>query len=303
MLTEEPNIPIQKLKIDFLAEKGIELFVKREDLLHPEISGNKWRKLKYNIQAAKSEGKSQIITFGGAYSNHIAATAAAGKLHGLETLGVLRGEEVLPLNPTLKLAQENGMKFKYVSRSDYRNKDKNGFLESIGLSTKDSYVIPEGGANLFGLKGCQEILQNCESFDLIVVACGTANTFSGISSKLRAKQKSLGFPVLKNAGFLEDEVRKNLGILDENKGNWSLNLDYHFGGYAKQNSDLIHFLQDFWENHNIKLDPIYTGKAMFGLLNELKTGGIEAEKILFIHTGGLQGIEGFEKRYKMNLYS
>lgn len=302
MLALESNIPIQKINIDFLEKNGIEVFIKREDLIHPEISGNKWRKLKYNVQRAKALDCNKIITFGGAFSNHISATAASGKLNGLKTIGVIRGEEVLPLNPTLKLAQENGMEFLYVSRSDYRRKDEDGFLEELGIDTSKSFVIPEGGANKYGLLGCKEIVEGCEDYDLFVCACGTANTLSGIISELGENQKAIGIPVLKNAGFLKEEVFKNLEALGVKMSNWDLNLDFHFGGYAKQNSDLISFIQDFWRSHQIKLDPIYTGKAMYGLLELIKNGEIKSKKILFIHTGGLQGVAGFEERYKLTLF-
>lgn len=302
MLSLESNIPIQKINIDFLNKNGIQLYIKREDLIHPEISGNKWRKLKYNIQKAVELSCQRVITFGGAYSNHIAATAAAGRLNNIKTLGVIRGEETLPLNPTLQLAKDNGMDFIYVSRVDYRGKESVDFLSNHSIDSSESYIIPEGGANDLGLKGCQEIIENCDEFDLFVCACGTANTFSGIVSKMKPHQSAIGIPVLKNADFLNSEVQSNLDRLNENKEQWKLNLNYHFGGYAKNNTDLVSFIQEFWIDHQVKLDPIYTGKAMYGLIDLLKTQEIQARKILFIHTGGLQGVAGFEKRYKLNLF-
>lgn len=179
----ENNIPLQKIEENFLSEKNVQLFILRDDLNHPEISGNKWRKLKYNLQKAKEEEFSKLLTFGGAFSNHIAAAAAAGREFGFQTIGVIRGEETLPLNKTLQLAQDNGMIFKYVSREQYRenNKYEKSFLESLKEEFGQFYMVPEGGANALAVKGCTEIVNNVDiDFDVICCACGTGGTVAGI---------------------------------------------------------------------------------------------------------------------------
>lgn len=304
MIVDESNIPIQKILEPFFVEKGVELFVKREDLLHPEVSGNKWRKLKYNILDAKEKGFNKIFTFGGAYSNHIAATAAAGKMHGLKTHGFIRGDELAVDNSTLRAALAHGMDFTFVSREQYKKRNNlTLFLEGTGIAEDDGFFIPEGGGNALGVLGCSEIVEDLSDFDLIVCACGTGSTLAGIVNGLGVNQKALGFPVLKNAAFLLNEVESFLLNPTMKKGKWELNLDFHFGGYAKKNDQLIDFIQDFWKNHHLKLDPIYTGKAMCGLYEFIKNKNSKVKlKIAFIHTGGLQGVEGFEQRYGLELF-
>lgn len=294
-----PNIPIQEIKDDILSRNNVKLFVKRDDLIHAEISGNKWRKLKYNVNEYFKGGFNCLVTFGGAFSNHISATAAAGSMLGIPTIGIIRGEEVD--NPTLSKAKSNGMKLSFVSREDYKLKE---FSEPVKRLVKDldrPFVIPEGGANSLGLQGCAEITSDLE-FDIVTCACGTGSTMSGIISSLKSHQEAIGFPALKGAEFLIEEIESNLKSLDATNSKWTLQLDYHFGGYAKSKPELIEFLNSFWRNHNLKLDPIYTGKAMFGLYDLVKSGAIQNKRILFVHTGGLQGIKGFEERYRINLF-
>lgn len=294
-----PNIPIQEIKNELLSKNQVELYIKREDLIHPEISGNKWRKLKYNVNAYFKNGCQSLVTFGGAFSNHIAATAAAGASLNISTFGIIRGEEVE--NATLNKAKANGMQFCFVSREEYKQKENGAKAKAFINSLNKPFVVPEGGANDYGLKGCQEIIEE-EKFDIVSCACGTGNTLSGIVSKLNSTQYAIGFPVLKGGDFLIQEVNSNLRKLGLSNENWELNLNYHFGGYAKYKSELLTFIQQFWEGYQIKLDPIYTGKALFGLLDLVEKGKITNKRILFIHTGGLQGIEGFEKRYKVKLF-
>lgn len=294
-----PNIPIQEIKDDILSRNNVKLFVKREDLIHSEISGNKWRKLKYNVNEYFRGDFKCIVTFGGAFSNHIFATAAVGAMLGIPTIGIIRGEEVD--NPTLNKAKSNGMKLRFVSRANYKLKELSGPFKNLIKDLDKPFVIPEGGANIFGLQGCTEIISDFE-FDVVTCACGTGNTMSGIISSLNSHQKAIGFPALKGAEFLNEEIASNLKSLDAFNSNWMLNFDYHFGGYAKSKPELIEFLNLFWESHNLKLDPIYTGKAMFGLFDLIKSGAIQNKRILFIHTGGLQGIKGFEERYRINLF-
>ncbi|NMH25594.1 1-aminocyclopropane-1-carboxylate deaminase/D-cysteine desulfhydrase [Flavobacterium sp. SE-s27] len=269
----------------------ISLFIKREDLLHPYVSGNKFRKLKYNLIEAKNQGKTTLLTFGGAFSNHIIAVAAAGKENGFKTIGIIRGEELkdqVDDNPTLAKAQEFGMIFDFISREEYRIKNNPDFIEKLTEKFGDFYFIPEGGTNDMAVKGCQEILtEKDDDFDFICCAVGTGGTISGLINSSKDCQKVLGFPALKG-DFLQEDIRKFA-----NKDNWELITDYHFGGYAKIDEKLIHFINDFYIKYNIPLDPIYTSKMTFGVIDLIEKEYFPPKsKILLIHTGGLQGVNG-----------
>ena len=290
----------QNLELGDLKRRGIRLTVKREDLLHPYISGNKFRKLKYNLDEARVKGYSTILTFGGAFSNHISAFSYAGKLNGFKTIGIIRGDEladdlekVLTENPTLRFAHSNGMELKFVSRSKYREKENPEFLESLISEFGNFYMVPEGGTNKLAVKGCEEILTSDDvSFDYICVSVGTGGTISGLINGSSKDQKVLGFQSLKG-DFLEDSIRKN--IRDGKK--WELIKAYHFGGYAKINEKLISFINDFYQQTTIPLDPVYTGKMMFGIMDLVKKDFFKSNSsILAVHTGGLQGIEGMNQR-------
>ena len=265
------------------------------NLIHEKISGNKWRKLYYNLQYAKSKQFSTLVTFGGAYSNHIAATASAGKELGFKTIGVIRGEEYEILNSTLSYAKSCGMEFRYVDRSAYRKRQTNEFQEEYLSDIQDYYLIPEGGTNELAVKGCEEILGDIElDFDVVCCACGTGGTMSGIINSLKPHQQAIGFPALKGADFLNEEINKYV-----QNSQWSLNLDYHFGGYAKVNENLIDFVNRFKLKNKIPLDPVYTGKMMFGLWDLIEKDYFRrGSTIIAIHTGGLQGIEGMNERLK-----
>ncbi len=291
----------QFLKISFPNE--ITVAIKREDLIHPFVSGNKFRKMKYNLLQAKAENKQKLLTFGGAFSNHIAAVAFAGKENGLKTIGIIRGDELatkIGENPTLKFAQECGMQLEFVSRESYKYKTEVDFIEKLKQKYGDFYLLPEGGTNDLAVKGCEEILTNEDAqFDCICCAVGTGGTISGIINSALPHQKVLGFPALKGI-FLQNEIRK---FATENK-NWELITNYHFGGYGKVNQELITFINDFYKNNTIPLDPIYTGKMVFGVLDLIaKNYFAKGLKILLIHTGGLQGIAGMnlKLRKKNNL--
>ncbi|WP_448606035.1 1-aminocyclopropane-1-carboxylate deaminase/D-cysteine desulfhydrase [Paenimyroides ceti] len=287
-------IEIQQKSINeqvvFFKEKDIIVYVKREDRLHEEISGNKFRKLKYNLMEAQSLGYNTLLTFGGAYSNHIAAVAAAGKTYGFATIGVIRGEELKDIfleNPTLKKAAENGMNFKFVSRTEYRQKDQEYFIEELKKEYKDFYLIPEGGTNNLAVKGCEEILTEEDFiFDYICCAVGTGGTISGLINASSDSQIVLGFPALKG-DFLEAEIKKYA-----KKDNWSLVTDYHFGGYAKITPELKDFIHKFTLKYFIPLDPVYTAKVFYGIFDLIDKDRIKkGAKILVIHTGGLQGLK------------
>jgi 1-aminocyclopropane-1-carboxylate deaminase len=274
--------------------------LKREDSIHPLISGNKYRKLKYNIFKAQELEQKTLLTFGGAFSNHIAAVAFAGSEYGFKTIGIIRGdelkenfEEIIQNNSTLRIAHEHGMVFKFVTRSDYRLKNTEQFLDKIKAEFGDFYLIPEGGTNSLAVKGCEEILKPEDAvFDIVCVAIGTGGTISGIINSVKSNQKVIGFSALKG-DFLTKEIQK---YTIPNR-NWSLNTNYHFGGFAKINVELINFSNNFKEETGISLDPIYTGKMMFGIVDLIKKGYFEkGTKILAIHTGGLQGISGMNTR-------
>jgi len=275
------------------------LSIKREDLLHPYISGNKFRKLKYNIEEVKRLNKNTLLTFGGAYSNHILAVAAVGKEYGFKTIGIIRGEELvnnIENNPTLSKAKEFGMEFDFISRDNYRNKNDENFIATLKLKFGDFYLLPEGGTNLLAIKGCEEIVTSeDDAFDYICCAVGTGGTISGVINCSKHCQKVLGFPALKG-DFLQEDIRKFA-----NKENWELINDYHFGGYAKTTNELIDFMNEFYTQYQIPLDPIYTGKMVFGVFDLIKMNYFpENAKILILHTGGLQGINGMNLVLKNN---
>ncbi|ESU29305.1 1-aminocyclopropane-1-carboxylate deaminase [Flavobacterium limnosediminis JC2902] len=279
-------------EIKNISVKGVSLFLKREDLLDPEISGNKYRKLKYNLIKAKSEGFTVLLTFGGAFSNHIAAVAAAGKKYGFETIGVIRGEELadkISDNPTLLSAKQNGMKFVFVSREVFREKDAPEFIGKLRLEYGDFYLLPEGGTNDLAVKGCEEILTADDAeFTHVCCAVGTGGTLSGIINSSGENQKVIGFPSLKGS-FLSDDIRSFV----KTKNNWELITEYHFGGYGKISEELILFLNGFYQETGVSLDPVYTGKMMFGIYDLIEKGYFpEGSKILAVHTGGLQGCKG-----------
>lgn len=277
--------------------QNIEVFIKREDLIHPFISGNKFRKLKYNLLQAKKEKQATLLTFGGAFSNHIAAAAYAGHEYGFKTIGVIRGDELfnkINENPTLQFAQKCGMQLEFVSREDYRLKTETHFIEKLHQKWGDFYLVPEGGTNVFAIKGCEEILLDEDSkFDYICCAVGTGGTISGIINSALSHQKVLGFPALKG-DFLKDEIQKFT-----TQEHWELITEYHFGGYGKVDSTLISFINTSFATNKIPLDPIYTGKMAFGVIDLIQKKYFPKNaKILMIHTGGLQGIQGMNLKLK-----
>jgi 1-aminocyclopropane-1-carboxylate deaminase len=273
------------------------LAIKPDYLIHPTVSGNKCRKLKYNLEKAQSRNFKGLLTFGGAFSNHIAATAAAGKELNMPTVGIIRGEELeshVENNPTLKYARDCGMQLEFVERSIYKNKTDPGYLQQLMQNYKSYFIIPEGGTNELAIKGCEEILTiKDQSFDIICCSVGTGGTIAGLINASLPTQKIIGFPALKG-DFLKEDICKFV-----KQNNWELWGDYHFGGYAKVNSKLINFMNDFKLRYNIPLDPVYTAKMMYGIFEGISSGKIpHTAKLLAIHTGGLQGIEGMNLRLK-----
>lgn len=291
LLEHDFNHYLHSLESDYFKDHNLKVYILRLDEIHPEISGNKWFKLKYNLLEAIQKRHQTVLTFGGAYSNHIAATAAAGKLFGLKTIGVIRGDEKVQ-NHTLEKAQTDGMQLIYVSRTDYKNKNEFSFIEKLKKQFGDFYLIPEGGSNLLGAKGCTEMIENIKlNFDFVCCACGTGTTLGGIALGLKTNQQAIGFSALKGGEFLVDEVQK---ITQQNNTPIKIISDYHFGGYAKTTAELLSFIEKFETTFQIPLDKIYTGKMIFGIFDLIKKNYFPKNKtLLVIHSGGLQGNYGF----------
>lgn len=270
----------------------------RCDLFEPDIPGNKYWKLKYNIVEMRRSGLNHMLTFGGAYSNHIAATAAAGRKFGFNTIGIIRGEKESLNNHTLQLAQENGMNLHFIDRDQYRQL-KGGKLDVSDLiGSSDYYILPEGGSNAQAVAGCKEIISLIDDpFDVLICAVGTGATLAGLIVGSADNQQIIGFPAVKGGEYLKNDIRKLLENFDSQynektakRENWSLVHDYHFGGFAKVNRELIDFYRDFLSKTGIELDLIYTSKMMFGLRDMLLRGLIDSGKnIAIIHSGGVQG--------------
>jgi 1-aminocyclopropane-1-carboxylate deaminase len=259
--------PLVQLHDDRLARAGLRLFLKRDDLINPNIPGNKWRKLKYNLQAAREEGHQVLLTFGGAYSNHIRATAAAGYHYGFSTIGVIRGEEHLPLNPVLAVAADHGMRLEYLDRTAYRHKDDPALIASLRSRFGGFYLLPEGGSNALAARGCAQIpAEISQPFDVICCPCGTGGTLAGIAHGLAAGQRALGFSVLRGSEFLDQQVgelqRAAFGAIS---ANWSIEHGFHFGGFARRKPVLDEFIADFADRHGLVLDWVYPAKMMYGI--------------------------------------
>ena len=301
--------PLQQLQSPFLDNAGIALYVKRDDLIHPQFGGNKWRKLKYNLIHARENQFDTLLTFGGAWSNHIYASAAAGKYFGFKTIGFIRGEQHSPLNTTLSFAKECGMQLHYLTRAEYRQKNDAQFIEKLKQQFGNVYILPEGGSNALAIKGCKEIvdeisLQLDKPFDIICCASGTGATLAGLISAIKPastkhKPLAIGFSALKGGHFLNHEVIHFLNSqstpADRYTDNWRIESSFHFGGYAKINDELIHFMQAFQSQYGFTLDAVYTGKMFYGLFNLIQNKAFErGTTVIALHSGGLQGNAGFK---------
>lgn len=281
---------VTELNDPLFIEKKIRIDILRLDLIHPQISGNKWFKLKYNIQKAVNQNASSILSFGGAYSNHLHALAYAGKLFKIKTQGIIRGEEIN--NETLDDCKKWGMDLHFISRSEYRNRYEDEFIASIQKKFPNALIVPEGGNNEFGLRGAMEILQGVDlnKYSHLCCAIGTGTTFSGIVESSLPSQKVLGFVAIKNGEYLEEEIKKNT----KNK-NWKLMYQYHYGGFAKTTPELVSFIHDFNNIHQIELDYVYTGKMMKAIFDmAYENYFTQGSSLLVIHTGGLQGNRSFK---------
>lgn len=295
MIDFEIYSPVHQVQDTLYTLKQVNVFIKRDDLIHPYISGNKWRKLKYILRKAKSSNRSHLITFGGAYSNHLLATACAGAKFNFKTTGIVRGEEVT--NATLLLCKLFGMELKFIDRETYKNKQS--YFQTHYSNNESAFFIDEGGACFEAVQGCAELIKELSRpYDHIFCACGTGTTAAGILNGIHEHQFDTtlhAVPVLKNGGFIKDDILQ----YSHSDNNLILHLDYHFGGYAKTNNDLIKFIKSISSKTGILLDPVYTGK-MFYAINDLisKDYFKPGSSILAIHTGGLLGILGMPEKFR-----
>ncbi|MCF0052242.1 pyridoxal-phosphate dependent enzyme [Dyadobacter sp. LJ53] len=284
--------PIQELSNAITEKAGIKLYIKRDDLIHPTVSGNKWRKLKYNLLEAESQGNRRLLTFGGAFSNHLYAAAAAGKALGLETIGIVRGEELADkLSPTLLFCIDQGMQLHFVSRGEYKLRNSEDYLRELAARFDYPFIIPEGGTSALALKGVGEIVpevkaQLAQVPDYFAVAAGTGGTAAGL---LSAGVNVLAFSALKGGEFLEKDIHALLN--GQHSGDLQLFTDYHFGGYAKWNQELITFMLEFRQAFGIQLEQVYTAKMLYGLFDLIHKNHFQkGQTIVAVHTGGLQGL-------------
>ena len=299
--------PIQALSHPLFERKGLKVWLKRDDLTHPEIGGNKWRKLKYNLEAARQEAKSTLLTFGGAYSNHLYATAAAGALFGFQTIGIVRGEAPNQFHHTLRQAQAFGMQLHFVSRQTYTQKAD--LLPSLQLDPDSLFILPEGGTNPLAMRGCMELAEEILTQDLdpdfVCICCGTGGTAAGLIAGLNDQARVLGFSVLKG-DFLHSEIATHLNTCKQNglfphpklPSRWKVLTEYHHGGYARYTQALIDFINNFSSRYQVAFDPVYTGKLVFGVFDLIEKDYFSrGDRILLVHSGGQQGIMGFNERY------
>jgi 1-aminocyclopropane-1-carboxylate deaminase len=286
--------PVHQIHDKLFDEKGLKVFIKRDDLIHPIISGNKWRKLKYLLRQAYQEGKTHLVTFGGAYSNHLLATAAAAARFGFKSTGIVRGEEVN--NDTLFLCRLHGMDLLFTDRESYR--DKPALFNQYFSSDNQAFFIDEGGASALGAKGCSELIDELTgTYDHVFCACGTGTTAAGIINGLAGHNlhtKFNGVPVLKNGEFLRKDIDK---FLDQST-DYLLHTEYHFGGYGKITDELIQFIKRFTAATGILIEPVYTGKMLYAIYDLASKGHfIPGSSILAVHTGGIWGLLGMKDKF------
>jgi 1-aminocyclopropane-1-carboxylate deaminase len=296
MIEQQLNIPspCHQIEADWLKKADVKLWLKRDDLIHPIISGNKWRKLSGILANYKTEEYKSITTYGGAYSNHLVATACATAIWGIQSKAIIRGEEIKELSPVLQLCKLYGMQLEFVSREEYKNaKRETGIVDEV-------LFVPEGGACSEGTIGCKTILaeENLEQFSKVFVSCGTGTTLAGMANYLKQKNSNvslIGIQVLKGKDYIKNDLANNFSIT-----NATVFDEFHCGGYAKTNAELVNFIKDFAKQTGVLLDPIYTGKMMLAIKKLIESDEITSgEKILAIHTGGLTG--WFGKYRELNL--
>ncbi len=308
---DNPPAPeIVELKLPLLKKHGLSWKVLRDDSIDANLSGNKYRKLKYNLIEAASLGHHQLLTFGGAYSNHIYALAAAASQFGFSSVGIIRGElvpglnirgELVPgLNPTLRAAEKFGMHLQSMSREDYKARMDADKIRQFQQDYGDFYLVPDGGTNTFAIRGCTELTQYIpDDVDHCTLCCGTGGTMAGFVAGMQGKKHILGFPVLKGGMFLQEHIKSLLMEYQQSVyDNWALIPDYHFGGYARHDIVLVDFMNWFYDHTGIPTDPVYTGKMFYGVYDLIAKGYFKTgSTILSIHSGGLQGNAGFKERF------
>ncbi len=302
---------LQQLELPHLTERGIKLFVKRDDLIHTEVSGNKWRKLKYNLLQVEQGNYAGLFTFGGAYSNHLLATASAANKAGVPVIGFVRGEELNEnSNATLKRCSDLGMKLIFLSREEYGMRNDKQYIDELKSEYTNYYFVPEGGGNYLGMVGCQEIWKEIDlHMDDVFVAQGTTTTSCGL---LLGKSKNTTLhviPALKGFdGYAEMFIKLKWFLFQDELASELLegvriHSEYHFGGYGKYTDELLAFIQEIYKEHQLPLDPIYTAKAFYGMLQELEDVSFDNNTILFVHTGGIQVCEEIEKKNNIKLFT
>ncbi len=306
LLHHKPS-PMQAIRAEVLEQAGVQLLLKRDDLLawrqDSPLCGNKWRKLQYNLQATHAQGCTHLLTFGGAYSNHLAAVAEAAHVLNMAAVGVVRGEPTEPLNPTLEFVTSRGMQLVYVSRAQYRQAAQEDWPARLGLPASSVCILPEGGSNALALQGCMALAEEIfiqANPDFVAVACGTGGTLAGLVAGLQGrKARAIGISVLKG-DFHRAEVQRLLTETGQAPlaGTFEIHTTYHHGGYARHTPALLDFIRSFRACYGIVLDPIYTGKLMYALFDLVQQGAFPVgSTVVAVHTGGLQGIAGFEQRW------
>lgn len=297
--------PITPIIHPLFTKKKLNVLIKRDDLIHPIISGNKWRKLQENIVIAKTQGYKGILSFGGAYSNHVHALAFACYQENINCIGIIRGESHYENNATLTQARKWKMDLKFITRQEYRERNDSAFIAQLQARYPDYYIVPEGGSNKAALVGVgnviQELDEQCE-FDTLIVAVGSGGTLAGIVNADENRHALYGVPVLKNAEYLYDSIKQLLPDQALTYNNWQLLLNYHGGGYGKFSEQDANTLIDFIKKTKIPLEPIYSGKMILALLDLVKKDHFKpGEKIVLVHTGGLQGLQGLSEQNRIHL--
>jgi len=291
--------PVTQLHTPLLKEKQVQLFIKRDELIHPILQGNKWRKLKYNLLEANTQNQQTLLSFGGAYSNHLHALAFAGQHFGFNTIGIIRGEQHASVNPCLQDMKNWGMQLEYIKRIDYKQKSTHAFIQNLKIKFADFYLIPEGGNNSQGAQGCAELLDELDQeYDVICSEVGSGTMLSSlITHNKKPNTQFLGFVVMKNRQ-LEDNIRSKVNTHNNLNTKWSLNHDYHFEGFAKASNELYQFIKNFKTEFSIQLEPVYSGKMLYGIFDLISKDYFKpGSRILAIHGGGLQGLRGFADLY------
>ena len=288
-IIDESKIIIQPLQAAWVHNESIHIDMLRLDLIHPVISGNKWYKLRQNLEQAKISGSQSILTFGGAYSNHLVAAAAAANASGISAIGIVRGNDDTALTSTLTQCREMGMQLHFISREEYKQKNDEVWLSELSAKFNDPFIIPEGGANEWGRLGAEDIAaQIPEGYTHVCVSAGTGTTFIGLRNALPLQMNVIAFAPMRDGQYLEEEIESHLKRGKD--GNWWLFDNWHFGGFAKSNNELISFMNNFYKINDCPLDIVYTGKMMYGVQELIRTDFFApGSKVLCIHTGGLQG--------------